>query len=69
MLERLQKLEEKNQGQRNEATRIIAIVKTQLELEQLWLSAVEGEKDFRRKALANTAHETAELYLTKAESL
>lgn len=69
MLERLRVLEEKNQGQRNEATRLIAIVKTQLELEQLWLSAVENEQDFRRKALAKTAHETAELFLSKAESL
>jgi hypothetical protein len=69
MLERLNALKEKHAGQRNEATRLIAIVNTQLELEKLWLSAVENEQDFRRKALANTAHETAELYLAKAESL
>lgn len=69
MLERLRVLKGKHAGQRNEATRLIAIVDTQLELEQLWLRAVEGEGDFRRKALANTAHETAELYLSKAESL
>lgn len=69
MLTRLNALKEKHAGQRNEATRLIAIVDTQLELEQLWLEAVESESDFRRKALANTAKETAELFLSKAESL
>ena len=69
MLKRVLKLEKENEGQRNEATRLIAIVKTQLELEQLWLGAAESDEDFRRKALAKTARETAELYLAKAESL
>ena len=69
MRERVERLEKENAGQRNECTRLIAIVKTQLELAELWEKAVENEKDFRKKALANTARETAELSLLKAESL
>lgn len=69
MKERLNELKLKHAGQRNEATRLLAIAETQLELAQLWLNAVESESDYRRKALANTAKETAELYLIKAESL
>jgi len=69
MRNRMNLLKEKNAGQRNEATRIIAIVNTQLELSDLWKNAEEGENDYRRKALSKTALETAELYLIKAESL
>lgn len=69
MLERIKELELKNEGERNETTRLISIIKTQLELEKLWLSAIDNKNDLRRKALANTAKETAELYLLKAEKL
>jgi len=66
---RIEALEKKYEGQRNEATRLIAIAKTHLEESELWAAAVKGEDDFRRKALSSTAAERAELYIIKAESL
>lgn len=66
---RINMLEDRHKGQRNEATRLLAIAKTKLEESNLWRGAIENDKDFRRKALMNTAKETAELFLIKAESL
>lgn len=67
--ERIEKLELANKGERNEATRLVAIAKTKLEESELWGDAIEGDDDHRRKALSKTASETAELFIQKAESL